>query len=138
MVIFPDHGNKQVPIRSGCGETCAKNSALQISQVTAKEMGIAPGTHNNVRWQFAPIPAPAPAQPAPAPPAPAPAQPAPAPPAQPPAAPANPLSQKGDKVSVSTWAGAGTCNQPIDFSKEPAVAIVRSFYDPSDLINTVV
>jgi hypothetical protein len=112
MITFPDKPGKQYPIRSTCKEGCSKNGAIKISQVAATEMGVAAtGTHD-LRWEFN-ADATARASPAPQPPA--------------PVAPQS-LEQHGTTIAISDFAGPGACNQPIDFSKEPAVAIVRTIF----------
>jgi hypothetical protein len=45
---------------------------------------------------------------------------------------ANPLEQKGNTVTVTDWKGTGSCNQPVDFTAEPGVAIVSLFSLCSD------
>jgi hypothetical protein len=114
MIVFPDNGNKQYPIRSNCKEGCSKNGAIKISRVAATEMGIQNG-QTNVRWQFVSL--------AQQPPAPAPAQPA--QPQTPFPAIVNPKEQHGAQVTISDFKGQGACNQPLDFTTQAGIAIVR-------------
>jgi hypothetical protein len=112
MVVFPDNGNKQVPIVGSCTDGCAKNQTIQVSRQSANEMGIKQSPAN-VRWFFAPIPV----------------TPAPAPAKGRALTPfpqiLNPHEQHGGEVTVTEWKGAGSCNQPVDFTLEGAIAIVR-------------